>query len=303
MKHLTILLLALLTFGTATTSRARAQTIVRDPGKIFISVDLEGVTGVVQPAQLGPTGFEYSRAREWMTAETRAAIEGARAAGATSFVIADAHGNAQSLLIDELPDDVRVIRGFPRPLSMMQGIDESFGAAIFIGYHASEMTVDAVRGHTFSSAKLLGVSLNGTEVSEGMFNAAIAGHYGVPVVFVSGDSKAVEQMKAAVPGIGVAVVKEPFGYHSAATLTPKRGQALIRDGVRAALAQRIARQPYRVRTPVDLEVGFKLTLDAERASYIPGLSRSGAHGVRGTLPDIIQIVRLMQVLTSLEPPS
>ncbi|HSC27066.1 MAG TPA: M55 family metallopeptidase [Vicinamibacterales bacterium] len=300
---LLIVLLAAFALGSvALAGPAAQQPPARDPGKVFISVDMEGVAGVVQPSQLGPTGFEYSRAREWMTAEALAAMEGARAGGATSFVVADSHGNAQNLLIDQFPDEVRIVRGFPRPLSMMQGIDDTFAAAVFIGYHASEMTSDAVRGHTFSSAKLLGVSLNGTEVSEGMFNAAIAGHFGVPVVFVSGDRKAVEQMQAAVAGIGAAIVKDPLGYHSAVTVTPQRARTMIRDGVRSALAQRIARQPYRVQTPVNLEVGFKLTLDAERASYVPGLSRAGAHAVRGTFPDIITVVRLIQVLTSLEPP-
>jgi D-amino peptidase len=281
----------------------RGQTPARDPGKIFISVDMEGITGVVQPPQLGPAGFEYTRAREWMTAEARAAIEGAKAGGATSFVIADSHGNAQNLLIDQLPEDVRIVRGFPRPMSMMQGIDETFAAAVFIGYHASEMTVDAVRGHTFSSAKLLGVSLNGSEVSEGIFNAAIAAHFGVPVIFVSGDRKAVGQLEGAIPGIAGAVVKEPFGYHSALTVTPARGQAMIRDGVRSAMLKRSAIAPYRLKTPIDLEVGFKLTLDAEVASYIPGLTRSGAHTVRGTFPDILQIARLMRVVTAFEPPA
>jgi D-amino peptidase len=280
----------------------KAQAAQRDAGKIFISVDMEGITGVVQPAQLGPTGFEYSRAREWMTAEAKAAIEGARAGGATSFVLADSHGNAQNLLIDQLPEDVRIVRGFPRPLSMMQGIDETFAAAVFIGYHASEMTIDAVRGHTFSSAKLLGVSLNGVEVSEGIFNAAIAGHFGVPVLFVSGDRKAVEQMQTVTPGIGSAIVKEPLGYHSAITVTPARGQALIRDGVRAALLRRSATPPYKLQSPITLDVGFKMTLDAERASFIPGLTRTGAHTVRGALPDMLQIVRLMQVLSSFEAP-
>lgn len=282
--------------------RPAAQTPSPEPGKVFISVDMEGIAGVVQPAQLGPSGFEYARAREWMTAELNAAIEGAREAGAKTFVVADSHGNAQSLLIDRVPPDVRVVRGFPRPLSMMQGIDGTFEAAVFIGYHASEMTPEAVRGHTFSSAKLLGVTLNGTEVSEGMFNAAIAGHFGVPVVFVSGDRAAVEQMEKAIPGIGTAAVKEAFGYHSALTVTPERAQAMIRDGVRQALASR-ATQPYRVKTPIDLQVGFKLTIDAEVASYVPGLSRAGAHEVRGTFPDMLQISRLMRVLTSFEPPS
>jgi D-amino peptidase len=284
-------------------SRSQAQTPQRQPGRIFISVDMEGIAGVVQPPQLGPTGFEYSRAREWMTGELKAAIDGAKAAGATSFVIADSHGNAQNLLIDQLPDDVQIVRGFPRPMSMMQGIDGSFAAAIFIGYHASEMTVDAVRGHTFSSAKLLGVSLNGTEVSEGMFNAAIAAHFDVPVVFVSGDSKAVEQMQKIVPGIGHAIVKEPLGYHAAITMTPARAQAMIRDGVGAALVKRIALPLYKMQTPIQLEVGFKLTMDAELGSYVPGLTRSGAHTVRGTFPDILQITRLIRVLTAFEPPA
>ena len=297
------LAVSLVVLAAASPSRPQAQTPQRQPGRIFISVDMEGIAGVVQPPQLGPTGFEYSRAREWMTGELKAAIDGAKAAGATSFVIADSHGNAQNLLIDQLPDDVQIVRGFPRPMSMMQGIDGSFAAAIFIGYHASEQTFDAVRGHTFSSAKLLNVSLNGTEVSEGMFNAAIAAHFDVPVVFVSGDTKAVEQMQKVIPGIGHAIVKEPFGYHSALTVTPARAQAMIRDGVRAALVKRIALPLYKLQTPIQLEVGFKLTMDAELGSYVPGLTRSGAHSVRGTFPDILLITRLMRVLTAFEPPA
>lgn len=280
----------------------RADQPVRQGPKVFISADMEGITGVIQPAQLGPTGFEYARFREFMTAEVLAAIGGARAAGATGFVVADSHGNAQNLLLERLPDDVEIVRGFPRPLSMMEGIDATFAAAVFIGYHASELTENAVRGHTFSSARLLGVRLNGEEVSEGIFNAAIAGHFGVPVAFVSGDRLAVTQIQEAIPGVEGAIVKEPLGYHSARTLTPARGQALIHEGVARALRRLDSLRPYVVKTPIDLEVGFKLTLDAERASYIPGLERDGAHAVRGTMPDIIQTVRLMQVLTSLEPP-
>jgi D-amino peptidase len=97
---------------------------------------------------------------------------------------------------DKLPDNVRIVRGFPRPLEMMQGIDETFAAAVFIGYHASEWTVDAVRGHTISSARLLGVKLNGMEVSEGIFNAPLAGQFGVPVAFVSGNRLAVARRRA-----------------------------------------------------------------------------------------------------------
>jgi D-amino peptidase len=284
------------------TPPAAAQTGPATPVKVFISVDMEGITGVVQPAQLGPTGFEYAKAREWMTAEVNAAIEGARAAGATEFVVADSHGNAQNLLIDQLPADVRVVRGFPRPLSMMQGIDASFAAAVFVGYHGSEFGDDAVRGHTFSSARLLGVRLHGVEVSEGMFNAAIAGHFGVPVVFVSGDRVAVTQLQKVAPAAEGVIVKEGLGYHSAITLTPARAQGLIREGVARALKKRTAIQAYRVQTPVELQVGFKLTLDAERISYIPGITRVDAHTVRTTLRDMLEAVKLTEVMSSLELP-
>jgi D-amino peptidase len=272
--------------------------------KVFISVDMEGISGVVQPAQLGPEGFEYQRAREWMTGEVNAAIAGIRDAGPAEIVVADSHGNGQSLLIDKLPDDVRIVRGFPRPLEMMQGIDDSFAAAVFIGYHASEWTANAVRGHTISSARLLGVRLNGTEVSEGMYNAALAGQFGVPVAFVSGDRLAVLQLQQVAPAAEGAIVKEPYGYHSALTVTPARGQAMITDGLKRAMAKLGAGslRPYRLTAPIALEVGFKLTIDAERAAFVPGLTRSDAHSVKGTFRDMTEITRLLQVLTSLELP-
>src|SRR4249920_1269868 len=272
------------------------------PRKIFISVDMEGITGVVQPAQLGPEGFEYQRAREWMTAEVNAAIAGIRAAGPAEIVVCDSHGNGQSVLIDLLPEDVRIVRGFPRPMEMMQGIDESFAAAVFIGYHASEWTANAVRGHTISSARLLGVKLNGAEVSEGIYNAALAGQFGVPVVFVSGDRLAVTQLQQVAPAVEGAIVKEPYGYHSALTVTPARGQAMIRDGLKRAMARLGSVQPHRLTSPIALEVGFKLTLDAERAAFVPGLTRSDAHSVKGTFRDMTEITKLLQLLTSLELP-
>jgi D-amino peptidase len=288
---------ATLTFAGAVGVATQARQL-----KVFISVDMEGISGVIQPAQLGPTGFEYGRAREWMTDELLAAIEGAREAGATEIVAADSHGNAQSLLIDRLPDDVRVVRGFPRPLGMLGGIDETFDAAIFIGYHSSEFTVDSVRSHTFSSARLLGVRINGMEVSEGIFNAMLAGHFGVPVAFISGDRAAVEQLQGVIGQAGGAIVKEGLGYHSAVTVTPARGQAMIREGVREALARASQMAPHRIGSPVALEVGFKLTLDAENAAFVPGLERRDAHTVGGEFPDMVAVSRVMHVLTNMAEP-
>jgi D-amino peptidase len=269
--------------------------------KMFLSVDMEGVTGVVQPAQLGPPGFEYEKARELTTAEVNAAIDAARNGGATEFVVADSHGNAQNLLIDRLPEDVLIVRGFPRPLSMMQGIDESFAAALFIGYHGSEWAMGAVRSHTLSSGRLLGVELNGEEVSEGVFNAALAGHFGVPVAFISGDRIAVAQLQHVLPSVEGAVVKEPLGFHSAMTVTPARGRALISEGVRRAMGKLRELQPYRLEGPIQLQVGFKTVIDAERAAFIPGLVRVDAHRVRGRYDDMVEISGLMEILSSLQP--
>jgi D-amino peptidase len=279
----------------------RAGQPPRPVRKLFISVDMEGITGVVQPAQLGPTGFEYGQAREWATGEVNAAIAAAREAGVTEFVVCDSHGNAQNLLIDKLPDDVKVVRGFPRPLEMMQGIDASFDGVLLIGYHASEWNVDAVRSHTISSGRLLGIKLNGAFVMEAVFNAAIAGHFGVPVLFVSGDRTAVGELQRTLPQVEGVVVKEPLGFHSAMTVTPARGRQLVGEGVARAIRNAGRAAPYRLKAPIELEVGFKFTPDAERAAYIPGLTRVDAHFVRGTFADMPTITKLMQVLTSLEP--
>src|SRR6516164_7497150 len=164
--------------------------------KIYISVDMEGVAGVVTGDQLGPGGFEYERFRHFMTNETLAAVRAAKESGATDVVVADSHGNGESLLIEEFPKDVRIVRSWPRHGSMMAGLDASFGAALFIGYHASTTNPKGVRAHTIASAYFTRVGLNGVAVTEAEFNAAYAGAFGVPVVFASGDDAAIAEITA-----------------------------------------------------------------------------------------------------------
>src|SRR4051812_41128123 len=166
--------LALLPILLATTLGAQR------PLKVYISVDMEGIAGVVTADQLGPTGFEYGRAREFMTGEALAAIAGARDAGATQIVVSDSHGNGESLLIDKFPPDVTIIRSWPRPLMMMQGIDSTFDAAIFIGYHASSTNPAGARAHTISSATLAAGAPNGVLMPEAGVNAANRGRFGGP---------------------------------------------------------------------------------------------------------------------------
>ncbi len=161
--------------------------------KVLVSVDMEGVAGVVSGDQLGPTAFEYGRFREFMTREALAAVAAARESGATEVVVADAHGNGQNLLIEQFPSEVRIVRSWPRPLGMMAGLDASFDAAILIGYHASTDNPRGVRAHTFRSALFTHVGVNGKAVSEGFMSAALAGQFGVPVVMASGDDVAMAE--------------------------------------------------------------------------------------------------------------
>ncbi|MGH7636767.1 MAG: M55 family metallopeptidase, partial [Gemmatimonadaceae bacterium] len=152
------LLLAL--SGIAVLAVAQESNAQQRPLKVLISVDMEGITGVVSGEQLGPSGFEYARFREFMTAEAIAAVEAAKESGATEIVVVDAHGNGQNLLIDRFPPDVRIVRSWPRPLGMMHGIDSSVAAAVFIGYHSATTNMQGVRAHTISSGTFAGIFLN-----------------------------------------------------------------------------------------------------------------------------------------------
>ncbi len=260
-----------------------------DSLKIYISADMEGVGGVVTGEQLGPSGFEYERFREFMTAEVLACIEAARAAGATEILVADAHGNGQNLLIERLPKDVMVVRSWPRPLGMMGGIDETFDGAILLGYHASTANERGVRAHTFSSANVTGFRLNGRSMSEGGMSAAIAGHFGVPIIMVSGDHVAVAETQVIVGDVEGAVVKWAMGFHSARTLTPGAAQDVIRDRTRAAIERIGEFEPYVLETPVEMELSLKHYRPIELLGYLPGVERVASHTIRFTGEDILEV--------------
>jgi D-amino peptidase len=263
----------------------------QQPLKVFISVDMEGITGVVTPEQLGPAGFEYAKFREYMTAEVLAAIDGAREAGATQFVVADSHGNMQNLLIDRLPAGVMVVRGSPRPLAMMEGLDSSFKAVMFIGYHAATTNPRGVRAHTMSSATLAAVKINGRLVAESAINAAMAGAHGVPVVMVSGDDDAVGEVKQLVGDVETAAVKHSVGFHAAITMTPEAGQALIRAKAKAAIQRLRDFKPYVVAAPYTVDLTFKNYTPAEVLAYLPGTERVDAHTVRYQLKSMADVSR------------
>lgn len=269
--------------------------------KIYISADMEGITGVVTGEQLGPQGFEYQRFREFMTREVTTAIEAAFAAGATEIVVSDSHGNGQNLLIEKLPKNVTVVRSWPRPLMMMQGIDESFAGAIFIGYHSGTTNPAGVRAHTMSSANFADIRLNGVSMPEAGVNAAIAGHFNVPVIMVSGDDAAVKETTDLLGPIEGAIVKWNYGFHSARTMTPDAANDLIREKVTRAIGRIGEFKPFKPETPVRLEVQFKNYRPAEVLSYLSSVERTDAHTIRFQGRDMIEVSRFISFVMQYEP--
>lgn len=266
--------------------------------KVYISVDMEGIAGVVSEDQLGPGSFEYERFRQFMTKEALAAVNAAKEAGALEILVSDSHGNGENLLIDQFPKDVRIIRSWPRRLGMMAGIDETFDAAIFIGYHSSTNNLKGVRSHTFSSARLTRVALNGTNVTEGAWNAAVAGYFGVPVVMVSGDDAAVEEVRSLIGSIEAVEVKKSLSFHSANTMTPEASQELIAQKVKSALLRLKDFKPYKVKTPVTLELGFKHYRPVEVLAYLKGVERIDSHTIRFVGKDILELADFELFVTS-----
>ncbi len=276
------------------------QTLSAQPKelRVFISVDMEGITGVVNGAQLGPGDFEYERFRRLMTAETNACIDGAFAAGATKITVSDSHGNGLSILPEELNSKVRLIRSWPRPLEMMEGVDSGYDAAILLGYHASINTPNAVRAHTMSSKRFFDVRLAGKHASEAMLSAAIAGHYGVPVVMVSGDDKAVDEIHRTIDRkiVGV-IVKRALGYHSADNLSPAAARARITAATKEALMNLSTFKPFTLPKPLQLEITFKNMLNAEILAFLPIVERIDGATIRFTGKDTIEVMRFISFIS------
>ena len=270
--------------------------------KVYISADLEGVAGLSSNSQFAETGRDYAIARRLMVAEVNAAIAGAYDAGATMVVVNDAHGSQMNLIPDELDQRASLITGAPKPLGMMQGIDRSFAAAVFIGYHARSATASAVMDHSFSG-NLKSIRINGRKVGEFGLNAALAGYYGVPVVFASGDAALAREAVQFSPGIAALAVKEGIGTTAAANLHPAQARERIRAGVARAVRLRADIPPARNEGRILLQIELLRASQADLAVRIPGVEREGAREVRYRAPDIVAayaMVDLIMLLMSVD---
>lgn len=265
--------------------------------KVFISVDMEGVAGIVHTEQTRPHAPEYNRSCRLMTAEANAAIEGALAAGATEIVVSDGHWDMRNLIPEEVHPAAEVVQGSPRPWSMMQGVDGGFDAACFIGYHARAGTEAAVIDHTYTGG-ILNVRVNGELVGEIGLNALLAGSHGVPIAFVAGDDKAVAEARALLgDDLPVVVVKHAVARSAARSLHPQVARDRIREALTGALRER--REPYRIDGPITLEVEFLRAGQADVAALLPGSERTGARSVSYTHDEYLTVFRAWRVLFNL----
>jgi D-amino peptidase len=272
-----------------------------DVMRVYISVDMEGISGVVHEDQTDPIeprhAGEYNRFRRLMTNEANAAITGALDAGATSVLVNDSHWLMRNLLAEELHPAAELLSGGPKLLSMVEGIDAGFDAAMFIGYHARAGTARAIIDHTYTS-RVYEVRINGQPVGELGLNAAIAGLHGVPVALVSGDQAIASEARLLLgEQVQTVVVKQSVGRFAARSLAPTVACQRIRTGAAAALRRKHI--PFTFDSPIGVEVDFVESHMADMAELVPGSQRVGGRTVRYGGSDYLEVFRAWRAMYNL----
>jgi D-amino peptidase len=265
------------------------------PAKVLISVDMEGVSGVVHADHTGRDGKDYDIGRRLMTLEANAAIEGAIEAGADEVVVNDSHGTQRNLLPELLDQRVQLITGSPKPQTMMAGLDATFDAVLCVGYHARAGS-KGILDHTISGRVVQEILVNGQPQGELGLNAGIAAHHGVPIVMVAGDTTCCEQARELIPGIETADVKSSLTRYAAKGLSPAMAQALIREKARRGVERCAEIAPVDYSLPVTLTLRFANSAMADVAEWVPGAVRPDAVTVAYTsdsFPDAFQCLRVM----------
>ena len=236
--------------------------------KVYISCDLEGISGVIGRDQTGAQGRDYERARRAMTADVNAAIAGAVDAGASLVVVNDGHGSMQNLILEEMHPEAEVVLGSPKPLTQMEGISDEFDLAMFVGYH-SRMGSPGVLSHTISGATVANVWINGVLVGETGINATLAGWFGVPVGLITGDQHACGEARELLGSVRTVEVKQAITRYSARCLHPQRARDLILAASAEAVRNSKDLRPYIVKPPFALRIQFKDSGMAESAVRVP----------------------------------
>ena len=266
------------------------------PVRVFISVDMEGIGGIGTAAMTGAgNGKDYGTGRELMTAEVNAVVEAVLARGPAEVLVNDSHGDMQNLLHTRLDPRVQYIQGAVKPYGMTQGLDSTFDAVVFVGYHAMARSEDGFLAHT-GSGTVQGLWINGTEVGEGGLNAYLAGSLGVPVVLAAGDSTFTREIRTLIPTVRTVSTKQAVGGQVARLLHPEVVQDRLREGVSAALGDLRSFRPLRPTEPVTVRMRFDTTTRADIVGVIPGVKRIDGTTVEFSAPTMRQaypMVRLM----------
>lgn len=262
--------------------------------KVFISADIEGTAGINHWDETIHGLADWQEYRALMTAEVLAACDGARAAGATEIVIKDAHDSGRNLLVDRLPEDARIVRNWSgHPDGMMFGLDDTFAAAIYTGYHSKAGTEDNPLAHT-SNLKISRLLLNGDVASEFTVNALCAGLYHVPSVFIAGDVGICADARAEIPGI--ATVETLFGAGPASnSISPAKSCKLIREGVENALKSGAGLVPETA-GPWEVVVEFVNPVNAYQSRWYPGARAHGLRAVAFESRDFFEILRALRFI-------
>lgn len=264
--------------------------------RVFISVDMEGITGVTKWSETNIGEHDYEYYRTLMTKEANAAIEGAIAAGATEIVVRDAHDSGCNLIPDQLHRDAKLIRSWSDgPLSMMEGIDLGFDAAVLIGYHAKANTPNAALKHTMN-LRISDLRVNGVSLSEGAWNASIAGYYNVPVVFVSGDKAVCDYSREILGDLETVAVKEGLGV-ATLNMHPSVAQEQIRQGVTRALSQVEKYKPFTLASEYFVEISFTQEDRAARGQWYPGAERVDANTVGFRSNDFFECMKFFNFVS------
>ncbi|GHF29965.1 peptide ABC transporter [Deinococcus metalli] len=272
--------------------------------KVVISVDMEGVCGVSSWVQVSPPEFgglvssaEYERARERMTLEAAAAAQGALDGGAADVLVNDSHDTMRNLIPELLPDGVRFTSGNDKPLSMVQGVQDSgVGALLFVGYHARAGSMRGPLAHTWNGF-LRDVRVNGVSTGEYGLNALVAGHYGVPVVFACGDDVAMSEITAELgPQVVTVAVKEGLSSFAAAHLHPREAQRRIREGAAQGVRAAGHATPYTTVWPASAQLSFNHQARADACERVPGVTRVDAVTVGWSSPDAYHLFQTFRML-------
>jgi D-amino peptidase len=268
--------------------------------RVLVSVDMEGVAGVVHPDDIRPGHSEYERNRALITAEANAAVRGVRAYDPEAEVlVADAHARFRNLLPDRLDRRAKLLHGEPRADGMMAGLAADVDAVLYIGYHGKAGTPRSVLAHTISGGVIADVRCNGRSLGEIGLNTALAAYHGVPPVLVSGDDTVAAEAAEVVPGIRSVVVKHALGTRAAATLHPDEACSRIEHEVPLALGDRGAVRPLRLDGRIQLEVQVHRPHMTEHALLVPGMERADGCTLRYAAPDFPIAYRVIELIAVL----